>query len=115
MSDHKPTPFKIAIPEDRLHDLRRRLANIRWAPEFANEDWRYGTNGKYLRELVAYWHDGYDWRAQEKAMNAYPQYRVEIDGIPIHFLHVRGKLPAKGKGRKSAADLGESTSDAVTA
>jgi len=91
MSSARPEPFEIEIPEARLHDLRRRLAAIHWAPEFANDDWSYGTNGKYLRELVAYWHDGYDWRAQEKAMNAHPHYRVDIDGIPIHYLHVKGR------------------------
>lgn len=98
MSAPKPTPFRIEIPEDRLHDLRRRLASIRWAPDFANDDWRYGTNGRYLRELVAYWHDGYDWRAREKRMNAHPQFKVEIDGMPIHFLHVKAKHPEKSQG-----------------
>ncbi|MBK7951547.1 MAG: alpha/beta fold hydrolase [Deltaproteobacteria bacterium] len=98
MSTPAPTPFRIEIPEDRLHDLRRRLASIRWAPDFANDDWRYGTNGKYLRELVAYWHDGYDWRAREKRINAYPQFKVEIDGMPIHFLHVKAKHPEKCAG-----------------
>ncbi len=92
MSAHtKPQPFRIDIPESKLHDLRRRLAGIQWAPDFENDDWRYGTNVAYLRKLVAYWHDGYDWRAREKAMNAYPQFKVDIDGIPIHFLHVKGK------------------------
>ncbi len=100
MSQPKPQPFRIEIPDSKLHDLRRRLAHVHWAPDFANDDWRYGTNGAYLRELVAYWHDAYDWRAQEKAMNAFPQFKVEIDGIPIHFLHVKGKSPAKGKGRR---------------
>jgi len=90
----RPEPFQVAIPEARPHDRRRRLANVNWAPENAKDDWSYGTNGKYLRELVAYWHDAYDWRAQEKAINAWPQFRVPVEGIPIHFIH------AKGKGRK---------------
>lgn len=98
MNAPKPTPFRIEIPQDRLHDLKRRLASIRWAPDFANDDWRYGTNGKYLRELVAYWHDGYDWRAREKRMNAYPQFKVELDGMPIHFLHVKAKHPEQSPG-----------------
>ena len=87
----KPEPFQIAIPEERLDDLQRRLASARWAPEIANADWSYGTNGDYLREIVAYWQDGYDWRARERAMNADPQFKVEIQGMPIHFLHVKGK------------------------
>jgi pimeloyl-ACP methyl ester carboxylesterase len=89
----KAEPFEIAIPEAKLADLRARLARVNFAPDFANDDWSYGTNGRYLRELVAYWRDGYDWRAQERAMNAWPHYRVTIDGIPIHFMHVRGRGP----------------------
>ncbi|TFG96339.1 MAG: epoxide hydrolase, partial [Myxococcales bacterium] len=86
-------PFRIEIPEAELDDLRERLRRTRWAPDFANEDWRYGTQGSYLRELVGYWLEGYDWRAQERAMNAYPHFRVHIDGIPLHFMHVRGRGP----------------------
>ncbi len=86
-------PFRIEIPEAKLDDLRERLHRTRWAPDFANEDWRYGTQGRYLRELVGYWLEGYDWRAQERAMNAYPHFRARIDGIPIHFMHVRGRGP----------------------
>ncbi len=89
----KAQPFEIDIPESRLEDLRRRLESIRWAPDMGNDNWRYGTNGDYLRELVEYWIDRYDWRAQERAMNAYDHFRVPIDGIPIHFVHVKGKGP----------------------
>ena len=55
-------PFEIEIPESALADLRERLKRTRLAPEFANENWQYGTNGAYLEELLAYWADGYDWR-----------------------------------------------------
>lgn len=91
MNAKKPEPFEISIPQDRLQELQRRLASVRWAPEIDNADWSYGTNGTYLRELVAYWHDAYDWRAQERAMNALPNFRVSIEDIPIHFVHVKGK------------------------
>jgi pimeloyl-ACP methyl ester carboxylesterase len=90
----KPERFAIEIPQTKLDDLRRRLDQVAWAPEIANDDWRYGTSGRYLRELVATWRDGYDWRAHEKAMNAYEHYRVRIDGIPIHFMRVPGQGPA---------------------
>jgi pimeloyl-ACP methyl ester carboxylesterase len=99
VSNSDPVPFSVRIPEERLHDLHRRLASARWAPELANDDWRYGTNGKYLRELVAYWRDGYDWRAQERAINAHPQFKVSIEGIPIHFLHVQAKNAGPRRGR----------------
>jgi pimeloyl-ACP methyl ester carboxylesterase len=93
MSTYTAEPFEIEVPESRLDDLRRRLECVRWAPDMGNEDWRYGTNGAYLRELVDHWLHGYDWRAHERAMNAYDHFRVPIDGIPIHFLHARGKGP----------------------
>jgi pimeloyl-ACP methyl ester carboxylesterase len=89
----KVEPFRIDVPQLELDALRQRLADTRWAPERDNEDWSYGVNGTYLRELVAYWQDGFDWRAQEARINAFPQFRAEIDGVPIHFIHVRGKGP----------------------
>jgi pimeloyl-ACP methyl ester carboxylesterase len=89
----KIEPFKIDIAQNEIDALRTRLANTRWAPELDNDDWSYGVNGTYLRELVTYWQDGFDWRVQEAQINRFPQYLVEIDGIPIHFIHVRGKGP----------------------
>ncbi len=86
-------PFRVDVPDDVLADLRTRLKRTRWADDFANDNWQYGTNTAYLKDLVGYWIDGYDWRKQERAMNAYSQFRTEIDGIPIHFIHVRGKGP----------------------
>ena len=86
-------PFRVDVPDEVLNDLHARLKRTRWADDFANESWQYGTNTAYLKELVAYWIDGYDWRKQERAINAYPQFRTEIDGVPIHFIHVRGKGP----------------------
>ena len=87
------TPFEIQIDDERLEDLERRLRSAKLARDFANEDWRYGVNGDYLRELVEYWIGGFDWRAQEAAMNAWDHFQVEIDDVPIHFLHARGKGP----------------------
>lgn len=86
-------PFTIAIPESVLADLHRRLDNTRWADDFANDDWRYGANTAYIRELAAYWRDGYDWRARERLMNGFAHFRTELRGMPIHFIHQRGKGP----------------------
>jgi pimeloyl-ACP methyl ester carboxylesterase len=83
--------FSVEIPEAALQDLHARLANARLAADFANDDWSRGTNGDYLRELVEYWRTSYDWRLHERNINAVPQYRTSIDGIPIHFQHIRGK------------------------
>jgi pimeloyl-ACP methyl ester carboxylesterase len=94
MAHPQPVPFEIDIPESRLTDLRQRLENIHWAPDLDNDDWRYGTNGAYLRELVEYWLGDYDWRQHEREMNAYDHFRVELDGNPIHFLHAKGRGPS---------------------
>jgi pimeloyl-ACP methyl ester carboxylesterase len=83
--------FTIAVSDDAIRDLRDRLARTRWAEDFGNDDWRYGTNGTYLHELVDYWLDLYDWREHESAMNAYPQRRVIIDDIAVHFMHIKGR------------------------
>ena len=87
-------PFTIAIPDAVLIDLNDRLQCTRWPADFANDDWRYGANTAFVRDLAAYWQDGYDWRAREALMNAFPQFRTQMGGIPIHFIHVRGKGPA---------------------
>lgn len=86
-------PFKIEIPDEALEDLDRRLRAARYAEDFANDDWGYGVNGDYLRELVDYWIDGYDWRAQEAQMNEFNHFRTEVDGVPVHFIREPGKGP----------------------
>ena len=86
-------PFRIAIPDEDLDDLAARLARVRWPVEVANDDWRYGVSGAYLRALVDHWRHGYDWRAHERAMNELPQFRTAIEGVPIHFVHARGVGP----------------------
>jgi pimeloyl-ACP methyl ester carboxylesterase len=91
MSRPIPERFEIAIPDSDLEDLHSRLLRWRRAADFSNADWRYGMNGDYLAELVDYWFHGYDWRAQEARMNEFDHYRVVIDDMPIHFLHLRGK------------------------
>jgi pimeloyl-ACP methyl ester carboxylesterase len=90
----EPARFEIAVPEAELTDLRDRLARTRFADDFANDEWRLGVPGPYLRELVDHWMTAYDWRAHEARMNALPNFRVELDGVPVHFVHVRGPGPA---------------------
>ena len=87
-------PFRIAIPQTALDDLQDRLRRTRWPQEIGdNSDWQAGTNLAYMRELVDYWLNAYDWRAQEAAMNTFPQFRTMIDDVPVHFVHVKGKGP----------------------
>lgn len=73
--------------------MQRRLRATRWAEDFGNDDWRYGVERGWLAEMVSYWSDEFDWRAQEATINRLPHYRTEIDGVPIHFVHVRGGGP----------------------
>jgi pimeloyl-ACP methyl ester carboxylesterase len=84
-------PFKIEVPQDVLNDLSTRLKQTRWTDEPENAGWNYGTNPDYLRELVTYWKDEYDWRKHEAAINKHPQFKVDIDGVTIHFIYVKGK------------------------
>ena len=82
-------PFRIAVPDDDLADLRRRLAATRWPEAECVDDWSQGIPLSYTRELAAYWADGYDWRARESALNRFDQFTTEIDGLDIHFIHQR--------------------------
>jgi epoxide hydrolase len=92
MSD-EVTPFRIEIPQADLDDLRERLVRARWPEAETVADWSQGVPRGYLRELCGYWADGYDWRATEARLNALPQFRTEIDGLGIHFVHVRSPHP----------------------
>lgn len=87
-------PFRIDIDESHLADLQLRLTNTRLQADFGNDDWAYGTSGTYLAELLEYWESEYDWRQHEAAMNTHPHFMTEIAGMPIHFIHVKGKGPA---------------------
>jgi pimeloyl-ACP methyl ester carboxylesterase len=96
----KPERFTISIPQSSLDDLRARLERFRAAPDFGNDDWRYGMEGRFLRSLVDGWLDDYDWRAAEAEMNRYEHWRVSIDGVPIHFMRKRAVGAAPGRGAK---------------
>ncbi|MFD2581410.1 epoxide hydrolase family protein [Pedobacter vanadiisoli] len=85
------TPFKIEVGETVLNDLQSRLQHTRWPDEPEGAEWNYGTNLNYLKELLTYWQNDYDWRKHESTLNGFPHFKVEIDGINIHFIHVKGK------------------------
>ena len=86
-------PFRIAVPDQDLDDLRRRLRATRWPDQPPGTGWDRGVPLDYLKELATYWADGYDWRAQEARLNQLPHYTTSIDGQPIHFLHLRSPQP----------------------
>jgi len=83
------TPFKVSVPQSAIDDLKRRLASTRWPERETVGDWSQGVPLQKAQALVAYWRDKYDWRRFETRINAFPQYRTQIDGVGIHFIHVR--------------------------
>ncbi|MDU4695889.1 MAG: epoxide hydrolase [Paenibacillus sp.] len=88
-----PKPYRIHVPEEVLDDLKHRLHHVRWPNQPENTGWERGTEMTYLQTLVTYWRDHYDWRAQEARLNRFSQYRCNVNGIDIHFVHERGKGP----------------------
>ncbi|WP_433417833.1 epoxide hydrolase family protein [Microtetraspora malaysiensis] len=84
-------PFQISVSDDVLNDLRARLARTLFTAASDTTYWAAGTDPGYLRELVTYWADGFDWRAAETALNAYPHHIAEIAGQQVHFVHLRGR------------------------
>src|ERR1700756_929073 len=83
--------FRVEFSDAELKDLRDRLAQTRWPEAETGSDWSQGVPLAYHRELCGYWAGQYDLRRVERLLNAYPQFRTEIDGVDIHFLHVRSK------------------------
>ena len=94
MITSSPAPFEIRVPDEALEDLANRLRRTRLADDFGNHDWTFGVPREYLSAVVDYWLERFDWRAQERAMNGFANFRVDVDGIPIHFVHERGRGPA---------------------
>src|SRR6478609_9118719 len=86
-------PFRVHVPEADLVDLRRRIATTRWPDPETVDDQSQGIQLAKIKSLVAYWGTGYDWRKAEAKLNALPQFMTEIDGLDIHFIHVRSKHP----------------------
>jgi pimeloyl-ACP methyl ester carboxylesterase len=86
-------PFTIAIPDADLEDLHERLQRTRWPQSLPGVGWERGVPVDYLRQLAAYWRDGFDWREQERRLNAIPQFTTTITGQQVHFLHVRSPEP----------------------
>jgi len=89
-----PQPFTLAVPEAELADLRERLSRTRLPDQAPGDPWAYGTSVAYLKDLLAHWRDGFDWREQEAALNAFPNFKVAHHGIDLHFLHVAGQGPS---------------------
>src|SRR5262245_59159026 len=101
MAEEKPTcpktggeriePFKIAVEDAVLRELKDRLARTRWPGQIDDTGWEYGGPVGTMKDLVEYWKTKYDWREQEKRLNKLDQFVTRIDGLDIHFVHVRSK------------------------
>jgi pimeloyl-ACP methyl ester carboxylesterase len=87
----EPTPFQLKVDEEALVDLRRRLKTTRWPDEPPLEPWSTGTSLAYMRELVDYWVEGFDWRVWEAKLNGFRQYTVPLGGIDLHYIHEPGR------------------------
>ena len=88
-----PEPFRLHVTDAELEDLRRRLRSTRWPPREVVGDWSQGLPLSYAQELATYWADRYDWRAREALINAFPQFRLRVNGLGIHFIHLRSSEP----------------------
>jgi len=86
-------PYRVAVPDAALEDLRDRLARTRWPDQIPEVGWELGAELGYVKELCAHWRDKFDWRAQEAQLNAYEHYTTEIDGQNLHCLVARSKEP----------------------
>nr|WP_202801661.1 epoxide hydrolase family protein [Herbaspirillum sp. CF444] len=92
-ADDSIRPFRVTVPQTAIDDLKQRLAHTRWPEQETVADWSQGVPLAKAKTLVSYWREQYDWRQFESRINALPQYRTAIDGLGIHFIHVRSPHP----------------------
>jgi pimeloyl-ACP methyl ester carboxylesterase len=84
-------PFKIRVPDEVLSDLTTRIRNTRWPAQAPGPAWAQGTDLEYLKRLLGYWADGFDWRAQERRLNRFAHFRAELGDVHVHFVHERAR------------------------
>ena len=89
----QPEPFHVNIGDELLEDLRNRLRATRWPDELHGVGWDYGSTVDYMKELVEYWLNDFDWRAQERLINSFSHHKAMVGGLGIHFVHERGQGP----------------------
>ncbi|MEL0022304.1 MAG: epoxide hydrolase, partial [Rickettsiales bacterium] len=86
-------PFELHVPDETLKDIEARVRAFPWHEMPEDGGWAYGANLDYMKELCAYWLDGFDWRTQEAAINRHAHFVAPVDGIDIHFMHEKGSGP----------------------
>ncbi|CAK6442234.1 unnamed protein product [Pipistrellus nathusii] len=93
--DESIRPFKVETSDEEINDLHRRIEKARLTPPLEDSRFHYGFNTHYLQKVLAYWRDGFDWRKQVAELNRYPHFKTRIEGLDIHFIHVKPpRLPA---------------------
>ncbi len=92
--DPRITRFRIKVEDSLLQDLRKRLLYCKFPPkQIANNEWKAGTELEYLKDLMRHWSEEYDWPKQQDMLNKFPQFKVTINGLSIHFIHIRSSQP----------------------
>src|SRR4051812_11277363 len=91
---HVMRPFKIEVPQEQLDDLLKRLSHTRLPGSIFQSDDQDGTSLPFMRKLLEYWQDGFDWRVQEERLNKMPQFTAEVMGSTIHYVHKKGNGPS---------------------
>ncbi|QLY77991.1 epoxide hydrolase family protein [Clostridium intestinale] len=86
-------PFNIQVSDETLDDLKYKLHHVRWPDHLKYSSWDRGTDIDYLKSLIQYWKEEFDWKSQERKLNDFPQFKCSIDGIDIHFIYKKGKGP----------------------
>ncbi|HLG97749.1 MAG TPA: epoxide hydrolase [Bryobacteraceae bacterium] len=90
-SPESPRPFRVNVPQKTIDDILTRVREARWPDRLEADDWRYGANWEYMKQLADYWTTRFDWRKAEARLNSFPQFLARVEDFDIHFYHVRGK------------------------
>nr|XP_021535181.1 epoxide hydrolase 1 [Neomonachus schauinslandi] len=94
--DESIRPFKVETSEEEIEDLHWRIDRVRLTPPLEDVRFHFGFNSKYLRKVLSYWRNGFDWRKQVEILNRYPHFKTKIEGLDIHFIHVKPHQPPSG-------------------
>ncbi|KAB1258916.1 Epoxide hydrolase 1 [Camelus dromedarius] len=87
--DESICPFKVETSDEEINDLHQRIEKVRLAPPLEDSRFHYGFNSNYLKKVISYWRNGFDWRKQVEILNKYPHFKTKIEGLDIHFIHVK--------------------------
>lgn len=88
-----PSPFKLHVSDEQLADLKQRLSRVRWPDEVSGEPWKRGADLAYMKSLVDYWREKYDWRKHEAQINSFDHYKARVSGVDVHYIRAEGRGP----------------------